>query len=161
MLVFDADDPPMADPQIRKDYEASLGAFILAYNAVDFRLAMVVLRATDKVPEAAKILKEEVAKAGFPMRLTIFAILQSFLEGHIKNVNVDRLRQLNADRNKVVHGYMDQNPFDGSYKILERKSFDEKTAFPIELLINHRRELEEIAEALAQAEFDLELEDLD
>jgi hypothetical protein len=36
------DDVPSADPAIRKEYEAALGRFILAYNEVDYRLSKVI-----------------------------------------------------------------------------------------------------------------------
>ncbi len=38
----DDDDVPWADPEIRIDYEAALGRFILAFNEVDYRLTQLI-----------------------------------------------------------------------------------------------------------------------
>jgi hypothetical protein len=38
----DDEDIPWADPQIRLDYEAALGRFILAFNELDYYLSMLI-----------------------------------------------------------------------------------------------------------------------
>jgi len=40
----DADDEPWADPAIRNGFEAALGAFILAFNEVDYWIALILRR---------------------------------------------------------------------------------------------------------------------
>jgi hypothetical protein len=39
----DADEIHWADPEIRVDYEAALGRFILAFNEVDYRLTQLIV----------------------------------------------------------------------------------------------------------------------
>lgn len=161
---MDDDDWPMADPQIRKDYEAELGRFLLAHNEVDYRLTQVIRQCVTHLGGNSALIGRLQA-GSFDNRLTIFELLQSFRH-ELKDLDVNHLRKLNADRNKLAHGHMDQNPFDGSYEILDRQKFQRRMAFPIDAIVTGRETLERIADNLnlmeCRYEFDdLEIEDAD
>ena len=69
-----------------------------------------------------------------------------------------RLRSLNADRNRLVHGHFDQNPFDGSYTVqLSAKAHE----YPIKRVSALAQELDAIAEQFRHAYFAHHFEDLD
>ena len=55
---FDDDDTPWASPEIRANYEAALGRFILAFNQVDNEL-------TDVIETILRRLKRDAAPMGW------------------------------------------------------------------------------------------------
>jgi hypothetical protein len=139
-------DWPTADPKIRQDYETELGRLILAHNEVDYRLAQVIQLAACAIGDAVGRL-EKLADGTFYQRITTFALLQAF-RPELAGLDVERLQQLNDDRNKLAHGHMDQNPFDGSYEIWDRRTFQEKKKFPTDMVRRGREELELMGDRL-------------
>lgn len=117
---FEDDDIPWASPEIRQRYEASLGAFMLAFNQVDHLLACVLetilrrLGRRDLVDGA-----NGIAKKDFAFRVYVLDLLKSTPEGRgVSLICCQELRQLAKDRAILAHGHMDQNPFDGSYRLI-------------------------------------------
>lgn len=150
------DDIPWADPAIRTGYEVALGQFILAYNEVDYRVSQVIR--TDLLEHGQPELAETASKGQFIQRLEVMAILASTSkDNHLSRIPLTRLRSLNADRNKLAHGHFDQNPYDGSYKmVLKEKTRD----YPIERILALATELTQIAELLRTAEVLYDFKDL-
>jgi hypothetical protein len=148
-MNMDDDDIPWADPAIRTAYEAALGRFILAFNEVDFRLSQIIRAELTKSGQTG--LAESVSKGPFVHRLETLDILIACSTGidGIKAISVAKLRSLNTDRNNLAHGHFDQNPYDGSYKLV----LSAKTrAYPIARIAKLADELTAIAESMLTVE---------
>jgi hypothetical protein len=133
------DDTPFADPAIRSGFIAALGAFILAFNEVDYWLGHL-LRWELRSRRAEAVFD---SKATFSVRLKQLEALA--LDGEAPPVAAlpfARLRQIAEDRNKLAHGHFDQNPFDGSYDLVLRQQAHD---FPIERIDGLMIELSNIA----------------
>jgi hypothetical protein len=150
------DDVPSADPAIRTEYEAALGRFILAFNEADYRLSQVI---TAELSERGQpVLGATASKGTFAQRLEKLEILVSTTKNRqLSALPVEKLRSLNSDRNKLAHGHFDQNPYDGSYTVIEAaKSRD----YPISRILALTEELAHIVGKLRTAEILYDFEDL-
>jgi len=108
-----------ADPAIRTEYEVALGQFILAFNEADYRLSQVIKAELSE--RGAPDLGANAAKGGFAERLEKLEILMSGAKNsQFLTIPIAQLKLLNADRNILAHGHFDQNPYDGSYKLILR-----------------------------------------
>ncbi|MBY0334390.1 MAG: hypothetical protein K2X49_27350 [Acetobacteraceae bacterium] len=148
-MFEDDDDIPWASPEIQRDYEAALGSFILAFNRVDHDLGVVLVQAFDQA--GIEILAERfVRRAGFKERLELAKLFSQHPAGtYLKGICVDRLRVLSEHRNTLAHGHFDQNPFDGDFKIVERKKIKE---YPAEQIQQLTREIDQIWDSIRLAE---------
>jgi hypothetical protein len=147
MTAFD-EDIVWADPAIRRDYEAALGQFILAFNEVDYFVSRVI--AAELNEREGADLAASASKGPFAQRLETLQILTSVpsRNGQLANLPLERLRSINSDRNHLAHGHFDQNPFDGSYTLaLAAKTRDD---YPIPRILALAKELTQIAELLRQ-----------
>ena len=119
---MDDDDVPMADPRIRADYEAALGAFILTFNEADFYLSQIIgweLQRNDLSRRLARLTEGAISQ-----RIDIAeALAARSAEPSTKALRFDRLREINAVRNQLAHGHFEQNPFEGSYQILIKRRY--------------------------------------
>src|SRR5580698_3019794 len=89
------DDIPSADPAIRKEYEAALGRFILAYNEVDYRLSRVIALELSNL--GFSDLGETAAKGSFKERLEKLEILASSrMSRQLLAIPVAKLKALNG-----------------------------------------------------------------
>ena len=136
------DDVPWADPNIRKDYEAALGRFILLFNELDYHVGSFI-RAELKRSGQSQLSDEG---ASFSQRLPLFGVLAR-ADPYVSQVSVEDLRSLNGNRNILAHGYFDQNPFDGSYKLFFRRKYRD---YPIARV---ERFTDQMNEALQQFRF--------
>lgn len=137
-----------ADPAIRTDYEAALGRFMLAYNEADYLLSRVIAAELSK--RGLNELGAAAAKGQFAQRLEKLEILMSTtMQSHLSALPVAELRSLNADRNNLAHGHFDQNPYDGSYKVvLVAKTRD----YPVSRILELADGLTQIVVAMRTAE---------
>lgn len=115
----DDDDVPWASPEIKANYEAALGRFILAFNQLDNLLTEII----ETVLRRLK--RDDLVKAcsqrDFSNKLLILDLLKSSTVAHgIKDVSVVAMRTVAGERNKLAHGHFDQNPFDGSYDVVSK-----------------------------------------
>jgi hypothetical protein len=116
---FDDDDTPWASPEIRANYEAALGRFILAFNQIDNEL-------TDVIETVLRRLKRDdlvtaCTKRDFSNKLLVLDLLKSSAEGDgIRSISMAAMREVAGERNRLAHGHFDQNPFDGSYDVVTR-----------------------------------------
>lgn len=156
MSALNDDDVTWADPAIRTDYEAALGRFILAFNEVDHRLSQVI--GLELTARSRHDLATSASRGSFAQRLETLDLLASSTQnGVLSALPLVRLRALNTDRNTLAHGHFDQNPFDGSYKLLlAAKTRD----YPITRVAALTAELAEIADKLRFAEIDYLFDDL-
>ena len=140
------DEVSWADPQIRRDYEAALGRVILAHNALDYYLGLVL-----EVELARRGLDaiEALQPKPFERRLRL---LQQLAVGsddpYVRNLRYEDAARLNTDRNKLAHGYFEQNPFDGDYLILAQ---GQRHDYPLARLEEIRAALDAHAEAFREA----------
>jgi len=141
-------DIPSADPAIRKEYEAALGRFILAYNEVDYRLSKVI--AIELANRGHSDLGATAAKGTFTERIEKLEILaSSTTNSQLLAIPVARLKSLNGDRNRLAHGHFDQNPYDGSYTVIQRAKARD---YPVLKILDLTQELTGIIEILNTAE---------
>lgn len=150
------DDLPSADPAIRTDYEAALGRFILAYNEADYRLSQVIAASLSKRGHTE--LAATAAKGSFLERLEKLELLMSDAANKpLSGLPVAKLRTLHGDRNKLAHGHFDQNPYDGSYKVIQAAKARD---YPVPRIRELAAELSQIAERLRTVEFLHDFDDL-
>jgi hypothetical protein len=150
------DDIPSADPAIRTEYEAALGRFILAFNEADYRLSQVI--AAELSERGRPDLAATASKGTFAQRLEKLEVLVSATKNpQLLALPVAKLRSLNGDRNNLAHGHFDQNPFDGSYKLIQAAKTRE---YPISRIVELAAELAQIVDVLRTAEILYEFEDL-
>ena len=144
------DDVPWADPNIRKDYEAALGRFILLFNELDYYVGSFVRAELDRRGQSQLYDKG----ASFSQRLSLLGVLTS-ADTHLPQVSVARLQSLNGDRNLLAHGHFEQNPFDGSYKVFFRQKYKDYPIARIERLADQMTDaLEQFRLAEAVRDFE-------
>jgi hypothetical protein len=115
--AWDEDDVPWASPEIRQEYEAALGRFILAFNELDNLLTEIIQRTLGRLDrgDLVKACKQQ----NFALKLLTLDLLKSSREGAaIADVPIPQMKQVAGERNTLAHGHFDQNPFDGSYDIV-------------------------------------------
>ena len=116
------DDIPTADPEIQKDYEAALGAFLVSFTQIENIVSDVIFLALGKA-ERKDILKR-VRGDSFQRKLITLELISLAHPRALPKSLIAELRDLAARRNDLAHGHFHQNPFDGSYKIVTgRKAF--------------------------------------
>lgn len=117
------DDTPSADPAIRLAYEAALGRLILAHNELDYRLTTIIELAVAELSADPDLL--DLAKGDFAARVRSLRLLKALpAKLPLERVECDKLLSLNSQRNIVAHGHFDQNPFDGSFTVLEQRRWN-------------------------------------
>ena len=120
-------DIPTADPQIQKDYEAALGAFLVTFNRIENTTNEIIHLAlqTSERQDILKHIKDDF----FNRRLVTLDLLSlTFPRPFSKDV-IDELRHLTNARNHLAHGHFDQNPFDGEYEVVTGKN--KRRAMPV------------------------------
>jgi hypothetical protein len=150
------EDIPSADPAIRTEYEAALGRFILAFNETDYRLSQVI--AAELAERGHPDLGATAAKGTFAQRLEKLEILvSSTTNRQLLAIPVAKLKSLNGDRNKLAHGHFDQNPYDGTYTVIQRAKARD---YPVSKILDLTQELTGIIEILKTAELLYHFDDL-
>jgi hypothetical protein len=146
-----------ADPAIRTDYEAALGRFILAFNEADYLLSQVIQAELSKRGHTE--LGATAAKGTFVQRLEKIEILMSMPTKYsrLSALPVAKLRSLNADRNNLAHGHFDQNPYDGSYRLILAAKIGD---YPISRILALAEELAQILFALRTADVSYGFDDI-
>jgi hypothetical protein len=113
----DNDDVPWASPEIRQQYEAALGRFILAFNELDNLLTEIIETTLERLDR--RDLVKACIQQNFALKLLTLDLLKSSGEGAaIAGVPIPLMKQIAGERNTLAHGHFDQNPFDGSYDIV-------------------------------------------
>jgi hypothetical protein len=115
----DDDDPPFASPDIRLNYEAALGRFVLEFNQVDNLLGTLINTVLRRLGRSD--LAEKSARWDFWLKVLVLDLLKSSTEGGgLQDISASALTNIAKERNKLAHGYFDQNPFSGDYDIVVR-----------------------------------------
>jgi hypothetical protein len=111
------DDVPWTLPEIRQQYEAALGRFILAFNELDNLLTQIIETTLEGLDR--RDLVKTCIQQNFALKLLTLDLLKSSREGTaIADVPIPLMKQIAGERNTLAHGHFDQNPFDGSYDIV-------------------------------------------
>lgn len=127
----DEDDTPWASPEIRANYEAALGRFILAFNQLDNQLTEIIKTVLRRLKRDDII--NVCTKKDFSTKLLVLDLLKSSPEGQgIKDVSIISMREIGGERNNLAHGHFDQNPFDGSYDVVTKKNI--RSSYSVEML---------------------------
>ena len=118
MSEYDPDDDlPWADPQVRVEYEAALGRFMLAFNQLDNLLGNILETVLVRLGRN-DLLQPCVGSANFWLRTLVLDLLKHSSEARgIVSVPIDDIKEISKHRNVLAHGHFEQNPFDGSYLI--------------------------------------------
>jgi|HubBroStandDraft_4_1064222.scaffolds.fasta_scaffold31231_1 hypothetical protein len=126
----DEDDTPWASPEIRANYEAALGRFILAFNQIDNELTEIIETVLRRLKRDDLV--KTCTQKDFNSKLLIFDLLKSSSEGQgIRDASVTLMREVNGERNRLAHGHFDQNPFDGTYDVVTK---DVSSSYTVERL---------------------------
>ncbi len=114
------DDMPWASPEVQANYEAALGRFLLAFNQLDNLLGEVTTTVLTRLGRA-DLVKACVEDADFATRLRFLDLLKHSTEGQgIASVPIADMKGIGGERNILTHGHFDQNPYDGSYRLVGR-----------------------------------------
>ena len=141
---------PSADPQVKRDYQAALGAFLVAFNEIDDsadRLIELALRQAGKSD-----LAQEVEFSSLTARIDALALLGVVGNEIVGPALRTEIRQLNVERNRLAHGHFDQNPFDGSYGVLQKRGRVRRLGYPVSSIVLSQRRAEAVSVVLRQAE---------
>lgn len=117
-LLDDSDfEPPSANPAIQLEYEAALGSFVVAYNALDQRVGKVLAYALGMLGRAqlAHLPRQ------FAGQVDLLDILGATKLLGLGAIDYEEIRNINRMRNFLVHGFFDQNPYDGSYIVVGKR----------------------------------------
>jgi hypothetical protein len=115
--AWDDDDVPWASPEIRQQYEAALGRFILAFNELDNLLTETIETTLERLDRGDLV--KACTQQNFALKLLTLDLLKSSREGTaIADAPISLMKQIAGERNNLAHGHFDQNPFDGSYDIV-------------------------------------------
>ena len=129
-------DEPYADPQIQKDYEAALGAFLVVFNAIENTINDIIVLALQKSGRA-DILKQ-LDNDSFNRKLTTLDLISVAYPTAVPQSVTNQLRNLATQRNRLAHGHFDQNPFDGTYQVVTSRSGPKPIPVPqIQTLTEH------------------------
>lgn len=117
---FEDDEIQWADPAIRKDYEAAVGRLILAHNACDRYLTLIIQCCLHKLGDLPAL--SQLAQGSFHERLRNFALLKALpIDLRLERIDLAKLEELNRERNVVAHGHFEQDPFSGDYELITNK----------------------------------------
>jgi hypothetical protein len=100
--AWDEDDVPWASPEIRQEYEAALGRFILAFNELDNLLTEIIQRTLGRLDrgDLVKACKQQ----NFALKLLTLDLLKSSREGAaIADVPIPQMKQVAGERNTLAH----------------------------------------------------------
>ena len=109
-------DIPTADPQIQKDYEAALGAFLIGSTQIENTVSDIIFLALQKAER--KDILTRLRGDSFRRKLVTIELISLAHPRPLPKSAIDELRDLAARRNELAHGHFHQNPFDGSYEIV-------------------------------------------
>ena len=127
------EDEPSADPDVKKEYEAALGAFLLAFNRVDNTVSDIIVLALKKAgrEEIPRSIAEEDRFARKVQNLDLISL--RFPEIASQSL-IAELRTLGSERNNLAHGHFDQNLFGGGYDVVARQKRLEVSVEKIRML---------------------------
>lgn len=114
----DDDDTPSADPNIQLKYEAALGEFVVEFNRLDDTVGKVLSYALAEIDRGH--LSKQYLAAPFSQRVDLLDLLGGSDVLKLKAAPIARLKEISATRNILVHAHFDQNPFDGSYTLVQK-----------------------------------------
>ncbi|ABD89454.1 hypothetical protein [Rhodopseudomonas palustris] len=108
----DDDDVPWGSPEIRQQYEAALGRFILAFNELDNLLTEIIEITLERL-DRANLVKAGI-RQNFALNIAGSRSPESSAEGAaIADVPIPLMKQIAGERNTLAHGHFNQNPFYG------------------------------------------------
>lgn len=148
------DDEPSADPQIQKDYEAALGAFLVVFNRIENTVSDIIGLVLSKAGRGDTL--KSLNGDHFSRKLTTLDLLSLvYPKSMLSKALLEELRYLGGERNNMAHGHFDRNPFDGSYKIVtDRKTLSVPIAKIIKLTQRAEKVCDELRGSLAFFLFD-------
>jgi hypothetical protein len=115
------DDVPWASPEARSAFEAALGRFMLAFNELDHTLTDILERVVARIGQ--EHLREKVRQANnFWSKVLILEQVRVSKEGRaVEHVSTTDIREVSGLRNSLAHAHYDENPFDGSYSLVNQR----------------------------------------
>ena len=147
-----------ADPQIQKDYEVALGAFLLAFNQIESTVNDIIFLALQK-SERLDIFKR-VNDGSFNQKLTALDLISLSHPQALPKTVLEELRDLSGHRNILAHGHFHQNPFDGSYEIVTPRNRQQR-CIPVTQLDQLSKRADRAFDNLRYADACFSFDDLD
>lgn len=115
---FDDDETPWADPKIQADYETALGRFVVEFNRLDDTVSTVLAYALAMIDRTH--LTKEYMQSQFSHRIAVIDLLGGSNILGLASAPIAAMKGIANIRNTLVHAHFDQNPFDGSYKLIQK-----------------------------------------
>ena len=150
-------DIPTADPQIQKDYEAALGAFLVTFNRIE-NITNEIIHLALYDSERPDIL-QHIKNDSFSRRLVTLDLLSLAFPRPFSRDLIDKLRQLANARNRLAHGHFDQNPFDGEHTVVTSRN--KRLTMPVTDIQSLTRRAEAAWDKLGYVEAFFWFDDLD
>jgi hypothetical protein len=139
-IAEDDEDPPFASPEIRLNYEAALGRFVLEFNQVDNLLGTLIELVLSHLGRSD--LAEKTARWDFWLKVLVLDLLKCSAEGSgLQNILASALTNIARERNRLAHGHFDQNPFSGDYDIVVRNVPQQYSVERLDALTREANEL--------------------
>jgi hypothetical protein len=147
---FDEEDLPMADENIRLNYEAALGGCMLAFNQLDNLLGEVI--STILMRLGREDMVKSSLKDGFRNKVRLLDLLKTSKEGGgLVNIAIKDFYDVSGERNTLAHAHFDQNPYQGDY-ILINSSGDETQHYTSEQILRVAANIRKVWNSLRYAE---------
>lgn len=149
-------DVPLADPQIQRDYEASLGAFLVIFNGIENTVNEIIFLALQQ--SGREEILNHLSADSFRRKLAHLELISLAYPDALPPKMINELRDLTSHRNGLAHGHFHQNPFDGSYTIVTNKR---ERVMPIPQLVQLTERADRASDALRYSEAFFLFDDLD
>lgn len=117
--LSDIFDRPFAGPEMRRNYEAALGKFLVTFNAVEDYMRFTVAEIA-KAHDQTELWEKHLIGDDFTRQLKNLRLLV-MAEPFFSDTPFDRLAALNATRNKLAHGHYDQDLFTDAFEIVGKR----------------------------------------
>jgi hypothetical protein len=126
------EDVPWGSPAIREGYEAALGKYILAFNQIDHQINELIGTVLQRLDKA--VLSRKCYSLRFEHKLLVLELLTETREGvGLKYAQISLLQRLAKERNSLAHGHFEQNPFDGTFEIVNKTDIKD---YPLHQLVD-------------------------
>lgn len=131
LAAEDWENEPWADPAIAAEYKAALGDFVVAFNQLDSLISKLICNALDvlKRPD----LQKRYLSRSFAAKVDALELLGLSKVLRLDTAPLLEVRNISSMRNRLVHAHFDQNPFDGSYVLIQPKDGKEDYVGPAEI----------------------------
>jgi hypothetical protein len=141
--------PPSAPniPNIKKDYEAALGEFLIVFNQIENLVTDLIVLALRKA--GREKLHQSLTGDFYAQKIIYLDLISLRFPEAASPPLIIALQALGNERNKLAHGHFEENPFDESYVIVSRQK---RLALPVSKIRRLTQQAETICSELRQSQ---------